>query len=120
MKIIYAFVVSALLLCGVEVPDFSASTETTQGTWVGEISAGSCGIVHHQGMTASDCTHACIADGAKFVLVSGGDVYTFANQADKKLDELAGETVKVTGELKGRTLNSVTIEKVAAEERQEP
>jgi len=45
-------------------------------------------------------------------------VFTFANQADKKLDELAGERVKVTGELKGRTLTSVTIEKVAAEGRQ--
>lgn len=85
----------------------------------GMISDSACGTSHAKmiemhkeaKMNERDCTLACIKAGGKFVFVSGGKVYTIANQKLAALTEHAGETVSVTGNVEGDT---ITVSKVAA------
>src|ERR1041385_473776 len=88
-------------------------------TMNGMISDSACGASHakmmqeHKDakMTDRDCTLACVKAGGKFVFVSGGKVYTVANQKLAALTEHAGETVRVTGDVKGA---AGTVSKVSA------
>ena len=87
-------------------------------TMNGMISDSVCGASHakmiemHKDakMTELDCTLACVKGGGKFVFVSGGKVYTIANQTLAALTEHAGETVSLTGDVNGDT---ITVSKVA-------
>lgn len=86
-------------------------------TMDGMISDSACGASHvkmmqeHKDakMTDRDCTLACVKAGGKFVFVSGGKVYNVANQKLAALTQHAGETVSVTGDVKGDT---ITVSKV--------
>jgi hypothetical protein len=88
-------------------------------TMDGMISDSACGSSHAKmiqehkeaKMTDRDCTLACIKAGGKFVFVSGGKVYNVANQKLAALTQHAGETVSVTGDVKGDT---ITVSKVSA------
>jgi hypothetical protein len=86
------------------------------GTWTGKISDSGCGASHakmkaqHPG-TDAECTVACVKGGGKYVFVSGGKVYTIANQDEKDLALNAGKTVKLTGDIEG---TSITVSNVAA------
>jgi len=88
-------------------------------TMDGMISDSACGASHakmmqeHKDakMTDRDCTLACVKAGGKFVFVSGGKVYTVANQKLAALTEHAGETVTVTGDLKGDTITVAKVTK---------
>jgi hypothetical protein len=115
MKTIDAIVVAALLMFAVGITGIARSTETTQGTWIGEISASHCGMNHPDGASARECTLDCVSQGARFVLVSDGSVYTFADQANEALRVHAGDRVKVAGELKGGVLTALSIERAATE-----
>src|SRR5438105_1555931 len=86
-------------------------------TWTGKISDSACGMSHAKMMasdkslkTDRDCTLACIKAGSKYVFVSDGKVYNISNQKLAALKTNAGETVEVTGTMKGDT---VTVSKVA-------
>ncbi|MCU1337431.1 MAG: hypothetical protein JWO19_3012 [Bryobacterales bacterium] len=87
-------------------------------TMDGMISDSACGASHakmmqeHKDakMTDRDCTLACVKAGGKFVFVSGGKVYNVANQKLAALTQHAGETVSVTGNVKGDT---ITVSKVS-------
>ena len=87
-------------------------------TWTGKISDSMCGAKHntsaeHAGKKMSDreCTLACVKDhNAKYVFVSAGKVYSVANQDFAALQEHAGHTVKLTGEMSGDT---ITVSKIA-------
>jgi len=81
-------------------------------TWTGEISSSNCGATHMAGMTAHDCTQQCAASGSPYVLVSKGKVYKLAKQDDKQLRAHAGETVTLTGDLKGDTIIASKIEAI--------
>src|SRR3954462_13081086 len=77
-------------------------------TMTGKISDSMCGASHkamaaqHGGkVTDADCPEACVKAGGKYVFVSGGKVYTIANQDDKDLAANAGKTVTLTGDLQG-------------------
>jgi hypothetical protein len=92
-------------------------------TWTGKISDSMCGVNHQMvkqheqkgeiSATASkadkdrECTLACVKDGGKYVLVSQGKVFELSNQDFAGLQEHAGHTVKLTGELTsdGKTIN---------------
>ena len=84
-------------------------------TWTGKISDSMCGASHskmmaeHKGgkMSARDCTLACIKSGGKYVFVSGGKVYSIENQ--DLVQDHAGHTVRLTGEMKGDT---ITVSKI--------
>jgi hypothetical protein len=53
---------------------------------------------------------ACVKDhNAKYVFVSGGKVYNIGNQDLPALQEHAGHTVKVTGEMSGDAITVSTI-----------
>ena len=74
-------------------------------TWTGKISDSKCGASHmameHGGKKVNnhDCTVACVKEGAKYVFVSKGKVFDIQNQDLTGLDEHAGHSVKLTGEL---------------------
>jgi len=94
------------------------SASAADKTWTGKISDGMCGAKHkasaeHAGKKLSDrdCTLACVKDhGAKYVFVSAGKVYNVGNQDFGALQEHAGHTVRLTGEMKGDT---ITVSKIA-------
>jgi uncharacterized protein YcnI len=75
-------------------------------TWTGAISDKMCGADHKKmggKLSDRDCTLACTKGGSPFVLVAGGKVFGLTNH-DADLKAHAGETVVVTGELKGDTI----------------
>jgi hypothetical protein len=80
----------------------------------GEVSDAMCGAKHEMPGKPADCTRACMKHGSKYALVVGDKVYTLET-SDKaaldKLNDLAGEKAKVTGEVNGTT---VTVKSVAA------
>src|SRR5450759_1382691 len=86
-------------------------------TWTGKISDSMCGAKHntsaeHGGkmMSDRDCTLACVKDhNAKYVFVSDGKIYNVGNQDCVALQEHAGHTVKLTGEMSGVLLQSSEV-----------
>jgi len=83
-------------------------------TWTGKITDSMCDKDHSMMATggkqpdAKDCTLACVKGGSKFVFVSSGKVYEIANQDLPALKTLAGNNVKLTGELEsdGKTIKA--------------
>jgi hypothetical protein len=85
-------------------------------SWTGQIADSACGMSHakmlaeHKDLkTDRDCTLACIKAGSKFVFVSDGKVFNIANQKLSGLTANAGETVELTGTMKGDT---ITVSKI--------
>lgn len=82
-------------------------------TFKGTVSDEHCGAKH---ATASDeaagCVAKCVTGGAKYVLVSGGKVFSVDPQ--DKFADFAGKSVKVTGTLKGTTITATAVEAAAA------
>lgn len=95
---------------------FSAPGWAAEQTWTGKISDSICGASHkatieHSGkkMTDAECTKACVKEGAKYVFVHKGKVIPIANQDFSGLEEHAGQTVHLTGEM---TAGSITVSKI--------
>jgi hypothetical protein len=95
---------------------FSAPVWAAQQTWTGKISDSNCGASHqaaieHGGkkMTDAECTKACVKGGAKYVFVHEGKVIPITNQDFSGLEEHAGHTVHLTGEM---TDDSITVSKI--------
>lgn len=86
-------------------------------TMTGEISDSGCGASHakmmasHKGLTARQCTLTCVKNGGKYVFVSDGKVYNISNQSFAALQQRAGETVQLTGDMNG---DNITVTKIAA------
>ena len=99
-----------------------AGPSSSEQIWTGQISDSACGAKHEEAaegagvMADRECTLACVRGGSKYVLVVHPDgagkavVYLIANQDNKDLATHAGRTVKVTGELKDRTITISKIE----------
>jgi hypothetical protein len=107
---------SILTICSLFV--FAATTlGAAEQTWTGKISDSMCGAKHNttaehgaKKMSDRDCTLACVKDhNAKYVFVRNGKVYNIGNQDFAGLQEHAGHTVKVTGDMSGDT---ITVSKV--------
>jgi hypothetical protein len=83
-------------------------------TMTGKVSDSMCGAKHQMAGNDASCTRTCVKGGSKYALVVGDKVYTLET-ADKtaldKLDELAGASAKVTGEVKG---DAIAVKSVAA------
>jgi hypothetical protein len=93
------------------------SASAADRMWTGKISDSMCGAKHNTSaehgtmMSDRDCTLACVKEhNAKYVFVSGGKVYSVANQDFAALQEHAGHTVEFTGEMTGDT---ITVSKIA-------
>jgi hypothetical protein len=88
------------------------SVSAADMTWTGKISDSMCGAKHNtaaehggKAMSDRDCTLACVKDHqAKYVFVSAGKVYNVSNQDFAALQEHAGHTVRLTGEMTGDTI----------------
>lgn len=81
-------------------------------TWTGEIADGMCALAGHAHMGATDarkCTLECIKAGQPYALVVNKKMLKIANQKFPGLETYAGQTVQLTGELKGDT---ITVTKV--------
>ena len=92
------------------------ATSCFAGTWTGQISDSSCGASHVKIMgdhgkskSSRDCTLGCVKGGSKYVFVSGGSVYQIDNQSFADLERRAGQTVELTGDMKGDT---ITVSKI--------
>lgn len=83
-------------------------------TVVGYISDSSCGLQHMAGMNEKDCTLMCVKNG-KFVLADRDHklVYQLDQAGQERAREFAGQKVKITGRVSGKTIRVTTIEAVA-------
>jgi hypothetical protein len=99
-----------------------ACASAADQTWTGQISDSMCGASHAQMIARknkelqtnsaapeTDCTLACVKEGAKYVFVVKGKVYKIANQTLAALQVHAGHTVLLTGDLAG---DSITVSKI--------
>jgi hypothetical protein len=80
---------------------------------VGYISDSMCGLKHMSGMgDDKNCTLACVKGGSQFVLADRDHkkVYKLDKAGQHKAREFAGQKVKVTGRVTGRTIRVTLIE----------
>ena len=74
-------------------------------TWTGSISDSMCGASHKgmdhgaKKMTDRECVQMCVKGGSRYVFAIGSKVYGVENQSFAGLEEHAGHTVKLTGEM---------------------
>jgi hypothetical protein len=60
------------------------------------------------GLSAGDCTRACVHGGEHFALVDGDKAYTLEGESDA-LKRVAGERVKIAGTLNGNTITVASV-----------
>lgn len=79
---------------------------------VGYIGDSACGLGHMSGMDAKECTIMCVKGGSKYILADRDHkrVYRLDSAGQQKAREFAGQKVKVTGRVIGRTIRVTTIE----------
>ena len=81
-------------------------------TLTGKVSDAMCGAKHALGGNDADCTRACVKKGSNYALVVGDKVYSL-NTSDKaaldQLNKLAGENAKVTGTVKGDSVDVKSV-----------
>ena len=110
-------VVAALLLSMLSALATTGTAQKTKAkttspkTLVGYISDSSCGLQHMAGMNDKDCTLMCAKNG-KFVLADRDNkvVYQLDKVGQEKAGEFAGQKVKITGRVSGKTIRVTTIE----------
>jgi hypothetical protein len=104
--------IGMIVALGVVLSVAVAAQKPGEQTWTGKISDSMCNDKHpageHDGkkMTDADCTTMCVKKGAKYVFLSGGQVYQLANQSSKTIAAHAGQDVRLTGTLKGDTITA--------------
>jgi len=101
----------AVLLAGLSVAPAMAGDKKDTGkqTLTGEVSDAMCGAKHMMEGSKAACTKACVDKGSKYALVVGDKVYTLEGGDNAALAKLAGEKAKVTGTVKGDTMQVISI-----------
>jgi hypothetical protein len=104
MKKLLSLSVTCLLIAGLSL------AAPKEKTFTGEISDSMCGAKHMMGGSAKDCTEKCVSGGSKYVLAdtASNKIYQLSDQEKPKA--FSGEKVKVTGTLKGDTIEISSIE----------
>lgn len=90
----------------------SKSKAVQERTLTGFISDNHCGLGHHmKGMSDKDCVLMCVKNG-KFVLADRDHkrLYQLDQAGQEKAREFAGQKVKVTGRVTGKTVHVTSIE----------
>lgn len=80
-----------------------------QKTFVGNISDSMCGLKHMMPGGDKACTLECVKNGAKFVLADEANKKVYQLSDQDKAKNFAGAKVKVTGTLKGDTIEVSSI-----------
>lgn len=94
----------------------NSKSKVQEKSLVGYISDNHCGLKHVSGMgDDKSCTLMCVDKGGKFVLADRDHkrVYQLDKTGQDKAREFAGQKVKVTGRISGRTIRVTSIEAVA-------
>ena len=93
-----------------EPPKSAARPAARQQTYVGMVTCSRCLAKHSSklGATATECTHACIRDGATFTLVDGDQTYALEGDA-AALKRVAGERARILGARKGDTIAVASV-----------
>jgi len=98
---------------------FTTASLATEQTYTGRISDSACGRKHEEAaegqgkMADRECTEACVRGGSLYVFVSDEKdraIYHIANQKHADVVAHAGDHVKLTGELKDKTLTVSKVE----------
>jgi hypothetical protein len=90
----------------------NAQKKVQEKTVVGYISDSHCGLKHMEGMESDKaCVLMCVANG-KFVLADRDHkkVYQLDKVGQDKAREFAGQKVKITGRITGKTIRVIAIE----------
>ena len=83
-------------------------------TLTGQVSDAMCGAKHQMPGNPAECTRACVKHGSKYALVVGDKVYTLESSDKATLDQLndlAGASAKVTGDVNGDTIAVKSVAK---------
>jgi archaellum component FlaG (FlaF/FlaG flagellin family) len=95
---------------------FAAAAAADQTTLTGQISDSMCKAKHEEAaegagkMADHDCTVSCVKGGSKYVVLADGKIYQIANQTFADVEKLAGQAVKISGDVKGDTITVAKIE----------
>ncbi len=90
----------------------SNSKARAETSMIGYISDSMCGLKHMSGMgDDKNCTLVCVKGGSKFVLADRDHkrVYNLDKAGQEKARDFAGQKVKVTGRLSGKTIRVTNI-----------
>ncbi len=82
--------------------------ENGKQSLTGVVSDSMCGAKHMMEGKEADCLRACVKQGSKYALVVGDKVYTLEGHSDE-LGKLANQKVKVTGAVKGDTVEVSSV-----------
>jgi len=109
-RMLTLFVIGLMLVA--PTSSVAQKTKPAEKTLIGYVSDNHCGLKHMAGMgDDKSCTLMCVKDG-KFVLADRDHkrVYQFDKTGQEKAREFAGQKVKVTGRLSGKTIKVTAIE----------
>lgn len=110
-RVVKPYVVGLALLAGLLLAGSTVVQSAERKTLEGTISDAMCGVKHGmQGMSAAECTLKCVEMGSKYALVVGTEVYELDGMADQ-LRALAGQKVKLTGNVDGKTIQVESVSK---------
>jgi hypothetical protein len=104
-----------ILLLGLFLMTSSPAAPPSQQVWTGEIGDSHCRFEHEplaEGdpiLPSPECVKLCMKSGYKYVLIVDDKLYMVANQDNPELASFAGQTVKMSGELKG---DLITVSKI--------
>jgi hypothetical protein len=104
-------IVTATLILPLAALGQKRKPKPAERTLIGHISDASCGLQHMAGMDDKDCPLMCVKNG-KFVLADRDHkaVYQLDRAGQEKAREFAGQKVKITGRITGKTIRVTTIE----------
>lgn len=94
-----------LLLSAALMAPFASFSAAATKTLTGVITDDMCGKKHTMmpGKPDTDCIRACVKAGSKYALLVGDKMYLLKGDA-KRLDQLAGKKVRVSGDVNGTTV----------------
>ena len=106
-----SYVVGLALMAGLFFAGNGTLQSAEKKTLEGTISDTMCGVKHSMGnLSAAECTIQCVEMGSKFALVVGTEVYELDGKADE-LKALAGQKVKLTGNVDGKKIQVESVAK---------
>lgn len=86
-----------------------SKAQSNPKTLTGIVSDSMCVATHMlKDKSPAECTRLCVKDGQSYALLVGKNVYTLTGH-QRELDQLAGQTVTVTGRLNGNTFEVESV-----------